>query len=79
MKALRGTSTEGSCLGEVVMETKFSESELEDILYADRSDVISVLKTTVKELIRNHPLICLGLTFALGVALGSILVESRKD
>jgi hypothetical protein len=60
------------------LETSFKENELEDILYTSKKDVITVMKNSLISLIKEHPLICLGFTFAIGVALGNILAEANK-
>ncbi|MGC8849105.1 MAG: hypothetical protein ACP5QI_01360 [Candidatus Bathyarchaeia archaeon] len=60
------------------MDVKFSEHELEDILYGRKTDLTAVLKNTMRDLIREHPFLCLALTLALGIALGAALTESRK-
>ena len=61
------------------MKKKFQENELEDILYTSKKDLFSVIKNTVKDLVKEHPLICLGFTFAFGIALGSMLTEAKKE
>ncbi|MBS7644966.1 MAG: hypothetical protein QW569_01655 [Candidatus Bathyarchaeia archaeon] len=60
------------------MEAKFSEHELEDIMYGRKTDLAVILKNTVRDLIREHPFLCLALTLALGIALGAALTESRR-
>ncbi len=61
------------------MKKNFRENELEDILYTSKKDLLGIIKNTVMDLVKEHPLICLGFTFAFGIALGSMLTEVKKE
>ncbi|MEM2123681.1 MAG: hypothetical protein QXE79_08635, partial [Candidatus Bathyarchaeia archaeon] len=64
--------------GEMVREAKFSEHELEEIMYSRKTDPVLIIKNTVRDLIKEHPFLCLALTLALGVALGAALTETKR-
>jgi hypothetical protein len=62
----------------MVMETKFSERELEEIMYGHRADPIIILKNTLRDLIKEHPFLCLAFTLAVGVAIGAAMAGTRR-
>ena len=57
---------------------KFSDEELENVLYSSKIHIIHRLANKMKNLIGDYPLQTMGLTLAFGLLVGAAFSNSRK-